>query len=508
MPCCASAAPLILGCNADGNPDRIVETLDIVLDTLDVCTINADSYVNLPTAGEANTASNLGAGKNIFAGKVGVDLEFKGMSGVNIDFVTDGDTVTFSAATEVGEANTVSIRGAGDTIFGAKVGVDLEFKGVCGVNVDFVSDGDTLTFSAIGDHGELAGLADDDHTQYILVDGSRNFTADQTWNAGFGITLGTQTCNDIKTTLASPSDDNLVTQGAVSTAMDLKANKAGDTITGDFIFTVAGGITLGGQNVDDIDTDLVADADDRLVTQKGIKTAVDLKVAKAGDTMSGDLTFDAAQGITLGGQNVDDIDLDLVADADDRLVTQKGIKTAVDLKADITSTHTDTYIDLNASTPVGGMMMFAGSGAAIPPGWILCDGTSYNTTTKKILFDAIQYTFGGGGSNFNVPDMRGLMPIGVNTDHDTASIRIANLGASGGTEDHTLDEAEMPAHTHDLLSFDNDGTTNDRFDSLGDSDGTQLTSVPGGAVSTGGGLAHENMPPFLGINYIIFAGVA
>jgi hypothetical protein len=45
--------------------------------------------------------------------------------------------------------------------------------------------------------------------------------------------------------------------------------------------------------------------------------------------------------------------------------------------------------------------------------WLLCDGTSYNTTTYATLYGVIGTTFGGAGSNFNVPDFRTYFPVGV-----------------------------------------------------------------------------------------------
>jgi len=78
-----------------------------------------------------------------------------------------------------GEVNTASNLGGGTGIYAQKVGADLQFKSLVGAGtVGLSSDSTTITISGSGvtDHGLLTGLDDDDHTQYILVDGTRGFT--------------------------------------------------------------------------------------------------------------------------------------------------------------------------------------------------------------------------------------------------------------------------------------------------------------------------------------------
>ena len=84
--------------------------------------------------------------------------------------------------------------------------------------------------------------------------------------------------------------------------------------------------------------------------------------------------------------------------------------------------------------PTGSIIMY-GAGSA-PTGWLLCDGTSYTTASEPNLFAIIGYTFGGGGSNFNVPNMTNNVPIGAGS--------IAALGASAGSQTHTLTASEIP----------------------------------------------------------------
>lgn len=85
---------------------------------------------------------------------------------------------------------------------------------------------------------------------------------------------------------------------------------------------------------------------------------------------------------------------------------------------------------------------------AADPGWLSCDGAAVSRTTYASLFAAIgtAYGVGDGSTTFNVPDMRGRVPVGV----DGAANRLtANdaLGNSGGEEKHTLIRAELPSAT-------------------------------------------------------------
>ena len=108
-----------------------------------------------PGSGEANTASNLG-GVGLFAGKVGVDLRFKGLAaGPGVSLSSDASTVTISSTTSGGgEANTASNLG-GVGLFANKVGVDLRFKGLAaGPGVTLSSDANTVTISATTTGGE------------------------------------------------------------------------------------------------------------------------------------------------------------------------------------------------------------------------------------------------------------------------------------------------------------------------------------------------------------------
>ena len=139
-------------------------------------------------------------------------------------------------------------------------------------------------------------------------------------------------------------------------------------------------------------------------------------------------------------------------------------------------------------------LISAYGGATAPDGYLLCDGGSYATDDYPILFEAVGYVFGGAGSTFNVPDLREAFPYGVGPG--------APLAASGGAETHTLVGAEMPNHNHDY-----GGTIEGLHDvPIGLVPVAIPNPFPEQTSAEGGGGAHNNMPPYLALNFVISTG--
>ena len=144
--------------------------------------------------------------------------------------------------------------------------------------------------------------------------------------------------------------------------------------------------------------------------------------------------------------------------------------------------------------PVGGGLQWYS--ANLPAGFLWQDGTGYHTNSYRSLFDVIGYTFGGSGTNFNVPDMRGVVPIGAGKGFAPTTY---SLNSTGGVETVTLTTAQIPSHKHSMFAYPSVGSAGNykMYWGSGAAQGASDSDV------TGGGESHNNMPPFRGVNFII-----
>lgn len=158
---------------------------------------------------------------------------------------------------------------------------------------------------------------------------------------------------------------------------------------------------------------------------------------------------------------------------------------------------------------VGEIRMFGGSFA--PAGWALCNGQLLSISENDLLFNLIGTSYGGDGQNtFGLPDLRGRVPIHAGTG---AGLSPRSLAQQGGVETVTLNQNQLPAHTHAAYAS-TDPATNDYTAATGLPGNTGGTSVYGlmgtpGAMTAnaigpaGSGMPHENMAPYLCVNFII-----
>lgn len=160
---------------------------------------------------------------------------------------------------------------------------------------------------------------------------------------------------------------------------------------------------------------------------------------------------------------------------------------------------------INAS-PVGHMVMWPTNTA--PSLWLLCYGQAVSRTGYSALFAVIGTTFGSGDgtTTFNLPDLRGRFPLGQDDMGGSSANRVTSaqadtIGGSSGAETHTLTIAELASHSHTVLTSGSGTTTGPvSTDISGDLPNSSLSPA-------GGGGAHNNMPPYLTLNFIIYAGV-
>ena len=143
-----------------------------------------------------------------------------------------------------------------------------------------------------------------------------------------------------------------------------------------------------------------------------------------------------------------------------------------------------------------------------PRGWAFCDGQILPINQNQSLFSLLGTTYGGDGrASFALPDLRGRTPIHVGSSNGGVS---RPLGQKGGEETHTLSANEIPQHSHGVhassANGDNPIPTANVLASFNNSyrGATNLTALsPGTVANAGGDQGHENMQPFLAVNFCI-----
>lgn len=176
---------------------------------------------------------------------------------------------------------------------------------------------------------------------------------------------------------------------------------------------------------------------------------------------------------------------------------------------------------------------------SIPDGWLLCDGSSVLRATYPDLFAAIGTTFGAAdGTHFNLPNVKGRVVVGK----DGSQTEFDAMGETGGEKTHMLTTAEMPSHTHvqdahthvqnshnhiqdahshvvyggvlasngsarRQLQNQYDGGSNNGYAAPATATNQAATATNQNTVATnqntGGGGAHNNLQPYIVLNYIV-----
>jgi microcystin-dependent protein len=139
-----------------------------------------------------------------------------------------------------------------------------------------------------------------------------------------------------------------------------------------------------------------------------------------------------------------------------------------------------------------------------PKGWALCNGQFLPINQNQALFALLGTTYGGNGqTTFALPNLRGRVPIHMGNGH--------TLGEAAGSTSVTVNIQQLPTHMHGLQASPNStGTAADPTNSLlapantGYSNPQSLITLdPTSVTSVGGSQPHNNMMPYLVLNFII-----
>lgn len=166
---------------------------------------------------------------------------------------------------------------------------------------------------------------------------------------------------------------------------------------------------------------------------------------------------------------------------------------------------------------IGEIRLFAGNFA--PRNWAYCQGQLLAISSNTALFSILGTTYGGDGrTTFGLPDLRGRVAVGTGRGPGLSE---RDLGQMGGVESVTLNLTQIPTHTHSATGSVSPLCTNGQGDETNPGGGYMASSTAGDLYAsghnatmgaspvtvtignTGGNQSHENMQPFLVLNYII-----
>jgi microcystin-dependent protein len=137
----------------------------------------------------------------------------------------------------------------------------------------------------------------------------------------------------------------------------------------------------------------------------------------------------------------------------------------------------------------------------VPKGWMPCNGQLLPIAQNAALFSILGTTYGGDGrTTFQLPDLRGRLPLGFS--------QVNALGSIGGETAHALTTAETPTHTHPVQASSAAGSAFQLQNgywagAMSYAPAANGTMSPAAIGVTGGGQPHENMQPYTAISFCI-----
>ncbi|NYF80595.1 phage tail protein [Granulicella arctica] len=137
-----------------------------------------------------------------------------------------------------------------------------------------------------------------------------------------------------------------------------------------------------------------------------------------------------------------------------------------------------------------------------PQGWAFCNGQLLAISQNQALFSLLGTQYGGNGiTTFALPNLQGSFALDTSSSYP--------IGQAGGEANHTLTIPELPAHSHSLTAASVAGAlpspaaafpgvlTDEGYS------GAATTTLGSGSSPTGGSQPHQNMPPYLVVNFCI-----
>jgi len=251
-------------------------------------------------------------------------------------------------------------------------------------------------------------------------------------------------------------------------------------------------ILLGKEDVSNKKIDLTDNSDTFYVSQKAVKTAIDSKQDKL---VSGTNIKTINSNTLLGSGNVE-----VPQNLDDLL----DIPEHPGVADKILNTKSSGYEWVDRPTDFGiiGEIKLWTSDTLPSAKWLICNGAAISRTTYSALFNLIGTTYGAGdgSTTFNIPDLRGNVPVGKSTDTE-----FDTLGKKGGEKTHKLTVAELAAHSHNTPSY--GGSGNNQYFYLTKETASGYTQGYDGERTSivGGDQPHNNLQPYITLNYIIKA---
>lgn len=165
----------------------------------------------------------------------------------------------------------------------------------------------------------------------------------------------------------------------------------------------------------------------------------------------------------------------------------------------VAATSSVTVGGTSVLSPAGAIMQYAGSSA--PTGWLIADGSAVSRTTYAALFAVISTTYGSGdgSTTFNLPNLKGKVPVGLNS----SETEFDALGETGGAKTHTLTTSEMPSHSHGISGIYIENNKNYSGTGFNPLTNDARSGTINSTNSAGSGGAHNNLQPYIVLNYII-----